>query len=161
MFKKSVNAFLNFNGRCEEAVEFYKTALGAEVDAMQRFQDAPPSEECESQQGGCSSGETEGGCMSPTKIMHASFRIGETMIMASDCRCTGKPVFEGVSLALSVGTEADADECFAALAEGGEVEMPLGKTFWSPRFGVVNDKFGVSWMINTMPAEGAGQPASA
>lgn len=84
---------------------------------------------------------------SENKVMHAAFRIGDATVMASDGRCSGQPRFGGVSLSLSVPDEAAADRFFAALAEGGQVRMPLGKTFFSPRFGVVADRFGVSWMV--------------
>jgi PhnB protein len=82
------------------------------------------------------------------KVMHASFRIGDTVVMASDCHCKGQPSFQGFSLSLTVPTEAAADRLFAALADGGQVQMPLTKTFFSPRFGVVADRFGVSWTIH-------------
>ncbi|MDZ4287408.1 MAG: VOC family protein [Prosthecobacter sp.] len=143
MSKPMVQAYLNFNGRCEEAVEFYRTALGAQVDMMLRFQDAPKEGQCPPD---------EAGNITPNKIMHCSFRIGESTVMASDCRCEGKAGFEGFSLSLTVSTEAEADHYFAALSEGGKVEMPLGKTFFSPRFGVVSDRFGVSWMVVMMHA---------
>jgi len=137
---RSVCAFLNFEGRCEEAITFYQSALGIQVDTLMRFKDAPPAPASND----CPSGD-------PAKIMHCSFRIGSTMVMASDCQCSGKPSFAGVSLALEVPDEADAARCFNALSEGGTVHMPLAKTFWSPSFGVVADKFGVCWMISTAP----------
>ena len=130
----AVQTHLNFEGRCEEAIEFYRRALAAEVDFLMRFKDSPPT----------------GMCAPPgsdNKIMHVSFRIGEMTLMASDGRCTGRPVFQGFSLALSVASEAEADQLFNALADGGQVQMPLGKTFFSPRFGMVTDRFGVSWMV--------------
>jgi len=135
-----VQPYLNFNGRCEEAIEFYKKALGAEVTAMLRFKDSP--EPCDPK-------------MVPpgteNKIMHASFRVGETMLMASDCHCEGKTNFQGVSLAISVATEAEADRYFAALADGGQVTMPLTKTFFSARFGMLVDRFGLAWMLVAAP----------
>jgi PhnB protein len=82
------------------------------------------------------------------KIMHASFRVGQTTVMASDGCSTEKPKFEGFSLAVSVSSEAEANRVFAALAEGGQVRMPLSKTFWSPRFGMVEDRFGIAWMVS-------------
>jgi PhnB protein len=130
-----VQVYLNFAGRCEEAIEFYKTALDAKVEMILRFKDAPADSQCPGADG--------------DKVMHSGFRIGNTLVMASDCAGGDKPKFEGFSLAISVTSEADADRLFAALSEGGKVEMPLDKTFWSPRFGVVSDKFGVSWMIDT------------
>jgi PhnB protein len=130
-----VQPYLFFDGRCEEAIELYKRVLGAEVLMMMRFKDPPPP------------GMVPAG--SENKIMHASMRIGATEVMASDGRCMGKPSFEGVSPALSVASEAEADRLFNALAEGGQVQMPIGKTFFSPRFGMVADRFGVSWMVVT------------
>jgi len=85
---------------------------------------------------------------SENKIMHASFTVAGATVMASDGRCSGQPSFKGISLSLTLQSEAEADRIFAALAEGGKVDMALGKTFWSPRFGMVTDRFGVSWMIN-------------
>ena len=85
--------------------------------------------------------------MPPDKVMHSAFRIGDTTLMASDCHAQGKPAFQGFSLALNVANEAEADRLFGALADGGQVQMPLDKTFFSPRFGVVADRFGVSWMV--------------
>jgi PhnB protein len=134
---KLIQPYLFFNGCCEEALEFYRTALGAEVTIVMRFKDSP---------------EPHPG-MGPehaNKVMHANFRIGDSVIMASDGRCQGKASFEGFSLSLTVPTEAEADRIFGALADGGEVDMPLGKTFWSPRFGMVTDRFGIGWMI-TLP----------
>jgi PhnB protein len=127
---------LYFDGRCEEALEFYRRALGAEVTMLMRFRDAP-----DPPPPGMIAPGSEG------KIMHASFRLGEATVLASDGRCQGQPEFRGFSLSLSVASEAEADRVFAALAEGGQVQMPLGKTFFSPRFGMVADRFGVSWMV--------------
>jgi len=131
-----VQPYLNFNGRCEEAVEFYRKALGAEVAMMMRFKENPEPP----QPGMVHSG-------SENKILHTSFRVGDSIIMASDGRCQGNTEFQGISLSLTVSREADADRYFNALAEGGQVQMPLAKTFFSPRFGMVADRFGVSWMI--------------
>jgi PhnB protein len=131
-----VQPYLFFDGRCEEAIEFYRRTLGAEVTMLMRFRDAPDP--------------PPPGMIAPgseDKIMHASLRIGETNVMASDGRCMGTPSFQGVSLSLTVANEAEADRVFAALADGGRVQMPLGKTFFSPRFGMVADRFGVGWMI--------------
>jgi PhnB protein len=132
-----VQAYLFFNGRCEEAVEFYKKALGAEVTMLMRMKDSPEPP----QPGTVPPG-------SESKIMHTSFRIGDTTVLASDGRCEGRSTFQGFSLSLLVANEAEADRVFAALADGGQVQMPLAKTFWSPRFGMVADRFGVSWMVN-------------
>jgi PhnB protein len=132
-----VQTYLFFNGRCEEAVEFYKKALGAEVEMLMRFKDSPEP----AQPGMVPPG-------SENKIMHVSFHIGDTMVMASDGRCEGAPSFQGFSLSLTVATDAEADRLFAALAEGGQTQMPLTETFWSPRFGMLSDRFGVGWMIS-------------
>jgi PhnB protein len=132
-----VQSYLNFDGRCEEALEFYRKAIGAEVTALMRFQDSPEP---------CAPGMVPPG--TEKKVMHSTFRVGDTVVMASDCHCKGQPKFDGFSLALSPSTTAQAERLFAALAEGGQVQMPLTKTFWSPSFGVVSDRFGVSWMIS-------------
>lgn len=128
-----VESYLFFDGRCEDAIEFYRRTLGAEVLMMMRFKESP-------QPGMCPLG-------SDNKIMHASFRIGETMVMASDGECGGKAEFRGFSLSLTMSNATEAERVFAALAEGGQVQMPLTKTFFSPSFGMVADRFGVSWMV--------------
>ena len=135
-----IEPYLFFNGRCEEAVEFYKKALGAEGVVLMRFKESP---------------EPPPPGMIPTgsenKIMHASFRVGDTMVMASDGRCTGQTDFQGFCLSITAANEAEAEQKFAALSEGGQVQMPLAKTFWSPRFGMGADRFGVGWMVSVMP----------
>jgi PhnB protein len=128
--------YLHFDGRCEEAFEFYRNALGAEATMILRFKDAPTPPE----QNGPAPG-------SENKIMHMQFRIGEQVVLASDGHCQGNPHFQGFSLTLSVASEAEADKIFAALGDGGKVQMPLTKTFFSPRFGMLADRFGVAWMI--------------
>lgn len=135
-----VQPYLFFNGSCEQAIEFYRKALGAEVEMMMRFKESPEP---------CDPGMVPPGF--ENKIMHASFRIGETTLMASDGCSAGKANFEGFSLSISVPIEAEADRVFAALADGGEIRMPLTKTFWSPRFGMLADRFGVGWMISVTP----------
>ena len=132
-----VQPYLNFDGRCEEAIEFYRRTLGAEVMMLMRFKDSPEP--------------AAPGMVPPgaeNKVMHASFRIGDSTLMASDCHCKGQPSFQGFSLSLTVPNEAQAERLFASLADGGQVQMPLTKTFFSPRFGVLTDRFGVTWMIN-------------
>jgi PhnB protein len=129
--------YLFFNGRCEEAVEFYRRALGAEVLMLARFKEAPKSD-----------GPNQVTPETENKVMHSSFRVAGTVVMASDGRCEGKSHFEGFSLSLTVPTEAEAERLFAALGDGGQVQMPLTRTFFSPRFGMVADRFGVSWMIH-------------
>ena len=134
-----VEPYLFFDGRCEEAVEFYKRALGAEATTLMRYRDSPDPH--------------PPGMVPPgyeNKVMHATLRIGDGVIMAAD-DCTGQANFQGFGLALAPKTEGEADRLFAALANGGQVRMPLMKTFFSPRFGMVADRFGVLWMINTTP----------
>jgi PhnB protein len=132
-----VQPYLFFEGRCEEAAKFYEGALGAKIEALMRFKDSPDP-------GMCSTSDEN-------KIMHMNLRIGDQTVMASDGRCEGGPTFQGFALSLNVTTEAEADRLFAALANGGQVQMPLTKTFYSARFGMVSDRFGVSWMIYTAP----------
>ena len=132
----SVTPYLFFDGRCEEAIEFYKKTLGAEVGMMMRFSETPEPHP----PGMCPPG-------SENKIMHASLRIDGASIMASDGRAQGKPKFEGFALSISPKDEADAERVFKALADGGQVQMPLGKTFFAKSFGMVADRFGVGWMI--------------
>lgn len=134
-----IQPYLFLDGKCEEAIEFYKKALGAEVNMLMRFKESP-----EPPQPGC-------GPVDGNKIMHAQIRIGESVILASDGRNSGKPNFEGFALSLIVPKAADADEAFAALSEGGKVQMPLEKTFFFERFGMVSDRFGVFWMVLVRP----------
>jgi PhnB protein len=134
-----VQPYLFFDGKCEEAIEFYKNALGATVNMLMRFKDSP-----EPPPPGC-------GPSDASKVMHAQFQIGETVIMASDGRATGNPKFEGFALSLSLPTPAEMDKAFAALSNGGKVEMPPAKTFFSAKFGMVEDKFGVFWMVLVTP----------
>ena len=128
-----VQPYLFFNGRCDEAIEFYRGALGAEVIMLMRFKECPEPNQL--QPG------TE------NKVMHARLQIGDTVVLLSDGRCQGKPAFEGFGLSITVPTDAEADRLFNALADGGQVQMPLAKTFFSSRFGMVADRFGVSWMV--------------
>jgi PhnB protein len=129
----SVQPYLQFEGRAEEAIGFYRRALGAEVDMMMRFKEAPD-------QSMVSPGNAE-------KVMHASLRIGGSTILASDGRCTGKPSFQGFSLCVTAASDAEVERYFNALADGGQVQMPLAKTFFAARFGMVSDRFGVTWMV--------------
>ncbi|HXG50026.1 MAG TPA: VOC family protein [candidate division Zixibacteria bacterium] len=141
-----VQPYLFFDGCCEEAIEFYQRAVGAETLMLMRFKDSP-----EPPPGILPAG-------SENKIMHAALRIGDTIVMASDGHCSGKPSFRGFSLSLSVPDVGAAERVFVALSEGGQVQMPLGKTFWSPRFGMLTDRFGIGWMVNVTPPEQA-EPA--
>ena len=131
-----IESYLFFDGRCEAALDFYRRALGAEVTLLMRFKDCPERLDPAMVPAG-----------SENKVMHASFRIGGTSVMASDGQCQGEPSFQGFSLSLTAADEAEADRYFAALADGGKVTMPLGKTFFSPRFGMLVDRFGVNWMV--------------
>jgi PhnB protein len=131
-----VQPYLFFEGRCEEALEFYGKALGAKVEMLMRYKDSPeppPPDKVPPN--------------SDDKIMHAAFRVGETIVMASDGFCMGKPSFQGFSLSITAQNEAEAQKFFGALADGGKVHMPLTKTFYSPSFGMVVDRFGLSWMV--------------
>jgi PhnB protein len=128
-----VQPYLNFDGRCDEALEFYKQAIGAKVGMLLRFKEAPDKSMI-------SPGSEE-------KVMHSAVQVGDSTLLMSDGRCTGKPNFNGIALTISAKTEAEADKLFNGLAEGGQVTMPLAKTFFSPKFGMVADKFGVGWMV--------------
>lgn len=137
-----IQSYLYFDGRCEEALAFYGRVLGAQIVTLMRFKDStiPPDPEI------CPPGVDVG-----DKVMHVSFRIGDTTLMASDGRCGGRPSFQGFSLAITAADEAEADRLFAALGEGGRVQMPMERTFFASRFGMVADRFGVSWMILAAP----------
>ncbi len=132
-----IQPYLFFDGRCEEAIELYKRVLGAKVEMLMRFSDSP-----EPIPPGMIPAGAEG------KIMHAALRIGDTLVMASDGHCDGSQKFDGFSLSITLADIAECDGVFSALVEGGQVRMPLGKTFYSPRFGMLADRFGVGWMIN-------------
>ena len=129
----NLQPYVFFDGRCDEALEFYKSALGAKVDTLMRFKDAPD-------QSMISPGSAE-------KVMHAQIRIGDTTVLLSDGRNQGRPNFQGFALTITAANEAEADKVFGALAAGGAVTMPMAKTFFSPRFGMLTDKFGVGWMV--------------
>jgi len=131
-----VQPYLFFDGRCEEAIAFYRKAVGAEVRMMMRFKDSPEP---------CPEGMVPPG--SENKVMHAAMQIGETTVMASDGRCTGAAKFQGFSLSLEAANDAEAKRRFDALSDGGQVQMPLGKTFFASSFGMVADRFGITWMV--------------
>ena len=135
-----IEPYLFFDGRCEEAIEFYQVALGAKVGFMMRNSESPEPQ--------------PPGMLPPgsdDKIMHASVHIGGALIMMSDGMCSGEARFKGFSLSLDCPDASTAQEAFAALADGGQVTMPLSKTFWAPVFGTVNDRFGVGWMVGVSP----------
>lgn len=135
-----VQPYLFFNGRADEAFEFYRRVLGAEVTELLRFKDAPD--------------QPPPGVLPPNsenRVMHATLRIGSSTIMASDGECTGQPAFQGFSLSVDFPDEQSARRAFDALADGGTVRMPIGKTFFSPCFGMVADRFGMGWMVIVLP----------
>lgn len=138
----NVQPYLFFNGRAEEALNFYTKALGTKPDMLMRNREAPE--------------QPPPGMLPPgseDKVMHASFRVGDTEVMLSDGRCSGTPKFDGFALSITAADEADARRKFDAMSAGGEVTMPLGRTFWSPCFGMLTDRFGVGWMV-TVASEG-------
>lgn len=132
----TVQPYLFLNGRCDEALAFYRDALGARIAMAMRFRDAPDPPPPGTLPAGWED-----------KVMHAELRIGEAVVMLSD-GMSATPRFDGFALAIAFPTAAEVDRCFAALAEGGVVTMPLGATFWSQRFGMVTDRFGVGWMVS-------------
>ena len=130
-----IEPLITFGGRCEEALEFYKQSVGAEVTALMRWKESPDT-----------------AMKSPVgfeeKIMHANFRVGETELMADDGMSEKPAEFKGMTLAIEAADDAEARRVFTALGEGGQVTMPLMKTFWTSSFGMLTDKFGVPWMVN-------------
>ena len=131
----NVQPYLSFEGQAQEAIDFYKSAIGAKVDVIMHFKDAPPDMQAQMS------------LESKDKVMHAAFHVGDTQVMASDGRCTGKASFSGISLTLNASSDAEAEKLFNALAQGGQVGMPMSETFFAHRFGMVADKFGVGWMV--------------
>ena len=129
----NLQPYLFFDGKCDEALDFYKKAVGAEAKMLMRFNQAPD-------QSMISPG-------SENKVMHAQVQIGDTTVLMSDGRCTGSTNFQGFALTVTANTEGEADKVFNALADGGKVTMPMAKTFFSPRFGMLTDRFGVGWMV--------------
>ncbi|MCW1883835.1 VOC family protein [Luteolibacter flavescens] len=132
-----IQPYLFFDGRCEEALAFYQKHLGAEVISSMRFKDSPVPPNCG----------PGGGTPDPEKIMHASFKLGESIIMVSDGNCEGKTKFDGFSLSITVKDKSEAERIFAVMSEGGQVCAPMTETFFSPAFGMLIDPFGVSWMV--------------
>jgi PhnB protein len=132
----TIQPYLFFEGRAEEAAAFYQKELGAELQMLMRYKDSPvPGPEGKIPPG------------SENKVMHMSIKIGDAIVMGSDGRCSGKPGFQGFSLSYTAKDAAEADRVFAALSDGGTVQMPMGETFFSRRFGMVADRFGISWMV--------------
>lgn len=128
-----VQPYLFFDGRCEEAIEFYKKTLGAQVDMLMRFKEAPDQSMIKPE--------------SREKVMHCAFRVGDTQVLASDGKCMGKPTFQGFALTITAKDDTEAERLFGALGDGGEVQMPMSETFFASRFGMVGDKFGANWMV--------------
>ena len=132
-----VQPYLFFDGRCDEALEFYTRAIGAKVGRLMRWKDSPDPSMCTP--------------ANADKVMHSEVQIGDTTVMASDGRNSGQPNFRGFALSIMANSEADADRMFNALGDGGEVTMPMTKIFFPPRFGMLTDRFGVHWMILVAP----------
>ncbi len=128
-----VQPYLFFDGRCEEALDFYKKAIGAQVEMLMRWKDSPDKSMCTPD--------------NADKVMHVQFKVGDSTIMGSDGRNTGNPNFQGFALTINAKDEAEVDRLFNALSDGGKVTMALTKTFFSPRFGMLADKFGMNWML--------------
>jgi PhnB protein len=135
-----VQTYLFFDGRCDEALAFYKQAVRAEVGALMRFKDGPPADPANCGGGGMAQPPGD-------KVMHGEMKVGDTTVLISDGNCGGNAKFDGFALTIAVPTEAECDKLFNALADGGKVIMPAARTFFSPKFGMVADRFGVTWMI--------------
>ncbi len=135
----NIQPYLFFDGRAEEALKFYGKVLGAKVEMMMRFKDAPDQSMVKPE--------------SAEKVMHACFKVGDTSIMASDGHCQNKSAFQGFALTINAANEAEANRVFGALGDGGQVQMPLAKTFFSPCFGTLADRFGVTWMVIVLPQQ--------
>ena len=137
-----VQPYLNYDGKCEEAIKFYQGAVGAEVIMIMRFKDSPEPPP-----------PSAGPAPSPDKVLHAAFKIGDSTVLASDGHCQGRESFKGFSLSLTVPDEAAADRAFRSLSQGGQVTLPLTKTFFSPKFGMLTDRFGLGWMVYVNPSK--------
>lgn len=133
----TVQPYLNFDGRCAEAIEFYRRATGAEVLNLLKYKDGPDQRMVVP--------------ANAEKVMHSAIRIGDTVLLASDGHCQGKSEFHGIVLSIIVDTDADAERLFAALGEGGKITQPMMTTFFASRFGMLEDRFGVGWMVLTTP----------
>ena len=130
-----VQPYVFFDGKCDEALQFYQRALGAKVNALMRFSEAPDQSQIKPE--------------NKNKVMHAAVQIGETEILVSDGYCLGAPAFQGFALTIHAANSAEALKLFTAIAEGGKIQMPLDKTFFAAKFGIAVDKFGVNWMVIT------------
>ena len=132
-----VQPYLFFDGRAEEAIDFYQKAVGAKVDMLMRFGEAPDQSQIKPE--------------SKNKVMHCQFRIGDTMVLISDGRNQGSPKFDGFALTIQCKDAAETEKYFKGLSDGGQVEMPLDKTFFAKSFGMLADRFGVGWMVYVAP----------
>ncbi|PIF74909.1 PhnB protein [Variovorax sp. 54] len=141
-----VQSYLSFEGRCDEAIAFYKKALGAEVVQLMRYSDAPAGGPAGNPDAGCA-----GGMPGPDKVMHSVVRVGDTELMLSDGSCSGHAEFKGIMLSLTAHSDADARQWFDALADGGQVIQPLMPTFFTSNFGMLSDRFGVGWLMVVAP----------
>ena len=141
-----INPYLFFNGRCDEAIEFYRRQLGAEVQMLMRYSEGPDQESCAQMPEGWQD-----------KVMHSTLRIGQSTLFASDGNSAAPGKFVGIALSLTLADVPAAQRAFAGLSDGGHVTMPLGPTFFSPAFGMVSDRFGVAWMLMVEPPAGQGQ----
>jgi PhnB protein len=131
----NIQPYLSLDGRSQEAIDFYKEAVGAKVEMVMHFKDAPPEMQAQIKPG------------TQDKIMHACIKVGDTPVFLSDGSCNGNATFSGVTLTLNADSDADAEKLFAALGKNGQVQMPMNETFFATRFGMLADKFGVGWMI--------------
>jgi len=129
----TIQPYLFFDGRCEEAIDFYRRTIDARVTQLMRFKDVPNA---------CSPGTQQ-----ENKIMHASLQVRGATILASDGECQGKANFDGFGLSLQAPNDSEAERLFGALSDGGAVRMPMTKTFFASKFGMVKDRFGVTWMV--------------
>lgn len=133
-----VQPYLFFEGRCEEALMFYRDVLGAEITQLMRYSENPEPPPPSMLPPG-----------SENRIMHASLRIGDSTVLASDGNCSGANRFDGFSLTLTAANDAEAERLFAVLAEGGQIRMPMTTTFFASRFGMLADRYGLGWMVIT------------
>ncbi|MFI5093961.1 MAG: VOC family protein [Candidatus Acidiferrales bacterium] len=130
-----LNPYLLFNGQCEEAFKFYEKCLGGKIEMLSTFGDSPMAKQVPPEWYG--------------KVMHASLKLGDGMIlMGSDPPPDNYQVPQGFSVSLSVKDPAETERIFNELAQDGKVTMPIQKTFWSPRFGMLVDRFGIPWILN-------------
>ncbi len=129
-----LNPYLNFDGKCAEAFAFYARCLGGQNLAIQTFRESPMAEHV--------------GPEDQDRVVHARMNVGDTVLMGSDSPSNRSSEAKGFAVSLSVDSAEEAERVFHALAEGGEIHMPIGETFWAVRFGMLLDQFGIPWMVN-------------